>query len=299
MVLHNSAPVKTVVVDNGSREDERRLLAEVMDTCFPDGGWTLLAEGGSTRGVDTVLLQLDDNVGYARGNNAGLRVVEDDDEVDRVMVLNNDILFVEDIIPRLIACADALPQCAVMSPVLYKKGMEEIDYNCARRNASVGDIVRTNLLHYFWRMMGKTDMDGQKHRYLLKQKDGMGEIEEIELPSGACMLVGKRLFKEMGYFDPGTFLYYEENILYAVTRRLGRKNYLCTTARCIHLGAATMAKMPASLALVRHMLRSERYYVARFSGASWGMRLLHKMSQMVYWWMLNVQKRVVPCGKGR
>ena len=53
------------------------------------------------------------------------------------------------------------------------------------------------------------------------------------------MLVEKMLFQQIGSFDPHTFLYYEENILWAKVQRLGLSNYIDTTVSCIHLGAAT------------------------------------------------------------
>ena len=69
----------------------------------------------------------------------------------------------------------------------------------------------------------------------------------IELPSGSCMLVKKDVFAAIGNFDPATFLYYEENILYRKLLKLKLGNYIATGLRCVHPGAATMAKSPSKI----------------------------------------------------
>lgn len=48
-------------------------------------------------------------------------------------------------------------------------------------------------------------------------------IIEIELPSGSCMLFNKSFFQSIGSFDPNTFLYCEEDILYAKIKKLCKK----------------------------------------------------------------------------
>ena len=37
---------------------------------------------------------------------------------------------------------------------------------------------------------------------------------DIELPSGSCMMFNAEALRIIGGFDPNTFLYYEEDILY-------------------------------------------------------------------------------------
>ena len=39
-------------------------------------------------------------------------------------------------------------------------------------------------------------------------------LVEVDMPSGSCMLFEKSVFEEIEGFDPNTFLYYEEAILY-------------------------------------------------------------------------------------
>ena len=67
------------------------------------------------------LLLSSENDGYARGNNKGLKLAETDPEVTDVLILNNDILFVQDIIPSLLDYYYKLPDAGIVSPLLCKK----------------------------------------------------------------------------------------------------------------------------------------------------------------------------------
>lgn len=66
------------------------------------------------------------------------------------MILNNDILFVEDIIPGLSGLLSSLPNCGIVSPLLYKKGMKEFDLNCARLDIGMKGIISENFLYYYY-----------------------------------------------------------------------------------------------------------------------------------------------------
>lgn len=56
------------------------------------------------------------------------------------------------------------------------------------------------------------------------------------------MLIKKDLFNEIGLFDPHTFLYYEQNIIFKKIKNIKYKNYVIPSLRAIHLGAASTQK---------------------------------------------------------
>lgn len=260
LLRHNTAPVRIVVVENDAQASPDPELAALM----------------AANGVS--YLPLASNLGYARGNNEALRMLEADDEVDRVLVLNNDIVITCDMLPALISAADTLPSAAIVSPLLRRPDGVELDYNCARRAPSVRALTVKNLLHPWRSLLGVPPLTTER----LQMLRGCGSLPtapfEIELPSGSCMLIGKELFRSLGYFDPDTFLYYEENILHAKTSRAGLRNYLVPSVSCIHLGGATIKAMPDGRRMMAHSLDAESLYVKRYSGASASMRALHRLS---------------------
>lgn len=300
----NTAPVAFVLVDNGStRPDAVEKLdaflagefgpgyRRVSDTDRPAAS---AEDAGTFRLPDALLIASPTNDGYARGNNKALPWIEADASISRVMVLNNDILFTEDILPRLIAQADCRRDCAVICPALKKPDSDEFDHNCARRRVKVGQLIANNFFHYLYRLTGRTDEDAMRSRYILldhKDEIARGEVIEIELPSGSCMLMDKALFCGMGGFDPHTFLYYEEDILHKRFEERGLRCYVDTSLSCIHLGAATTDKSPGEF-LIRCNREAQRYWVCHYSGASAPIRWLHGVSLRFHAFTASLQKRL-------
>lgn len=274
----NTAPVKYIVVDNGSpRPGTVEALGLGLKERF-GADYRRYAEGEPAAGPlpRAALLQSPTNSGYAEGNNKGLRLAFEDEDISHIMILNNDTLFFEDIIPGLQSQLEALPKAAIISPLLYKRDREGIDYNCARRANSYGHIVY-RYLFYFADPFGLIKK-WQRHTMLLQESPELMERDliEIELPSGSCMLLRKSLFKQMGGFDGGTFLYYEEDILFEKTLRLGLTNYMMPRLGCIHLGAASTSKV-WGVFTVRAGIRSARYFLTRYRGIGPWRRLLFDM----------------------
>lgn len=186
-------------MDNGSAPDSRQQLIKCLDELYHAEGYTLLHEGRPGTLPHVGLLLLDDNRGYARGNNAGIELCYGDDDITHIMVLNNDILFVEDIIPPLLSRAATINDCGIISPLLFKRDMQGIDFNCARMNVTVGQLIAKNLFHYLRRLRGKDELQANPRRYPLLNRDKVDDmLLEVELPSGSCMLIDKELMKEIG-----------------------------------------------------------------------------------------------------
>lgn len=281
---HNTAPIKYIVVDNGSNRYEAvEKLEKYFQSKF-NGPYCRIKDEDKLQ--KTVLPRLTflvskTNDGYAQGNNKGLRLAFMDKEIEFVMVLNNDILFVEDIIPDLIRHQQTITDCAIISPVLYKKGLKSLDYNCARKNHTEWEIILTYLFLY-------KDFFGyiSKHvnkRLLLKHNPSLMSLQyfEIELPSGSCMLIKKALVQEIGGFDPNTFLYFEENILYKKIQGLGMKNYLVPSLRCIHLGASSTSKSSSSF-IAKKGLHSVEYYLKTYCRLSKTQSILLSLAHFLF-----------------
>lgn len=224
------------------------------------------------------------------GNNKGLLLADADPEIEQVMILNNDILFIEDIIPELLRRKAQLPDCAVISPALLTRDRRSYDINCARLAIRPKDLIKANLLHYFRRMLHKDDEDYLRWRYLILDPTITDDIFPIELPSGSCMLIDKQVFKSVGWFDPSTFLYYEEDILHKKFEAIGKRSYLVRSLKCVHLGAASTNKVK-SLLISKAAMESQAYYIDRYSGAESITKAIYRVSSRFYWYTHTVQKR--------
>lgn len=260
VMRHNSAPIKFVVVDNGSSNKEE---PAALDAYFKDrfsGNWISLGDNDKPSAPLPYLTFLKSaaNDGYARGNNKALALVDADDEIGSVLILNSDILFVDDIIPSLRKALEA-PHAGIVSPVLFKKGMKELDGNCARRALSASEVV-----WMYFPFPYDALRIGRRRRLGITAASG---LMPIDLPSGSCMLLRKDVFKRLGWFDAGTFLYFEEDILFEKIKKVGLQNYLDTACRCIHLGASTIKRTPSKFSL-NSSFDSAAYYLKKFKHAN-------------------------------
>ncbi len=231
VLKYNSAPAKFIIVDNASTNKNviPNLISGLKDLFTDLKESDIIYKSDKELLNDVTLVLAEENKGYACGNNIGLEIAYKDPTISHIMILNSDILFVEDIIPTLID--DIKEDTAIVSPVLYKKGLEEIDNNCARRELTANEILKLHIPF-------PVDPFRISEKKKLPVKFNSG-LMPIDLPSGSCMLAKKEIFQRIGGFDPNTFLYYEEDILNKKIKKLGLKNYLDTSLKCIHLGATT------------------------------------------------------------
>lgn len=176
-----------------------------------------------------------ENVGYARGNNLGLEYFDDQHGVDSILIVNNDVIFTEDVLTPMTAYMDSHPQVGVVSPLLRTKS-GGIDYACARREKNMLDLlVKATSL-------GRLGVHIEDS--LIRENPSLLDRDEVqtELPSGSCMLLRKKIFSSVGYFDPRTFLYFEEDILRKKLKAKGFQSVLLPRISAIHLGAQSTAK---------------------------------------------------------
>lgn len=279
---YNSARIKYIVVDNGST---RVRCIDALESFFIkrfSGKYKKIydTEVNESPLPYLTFLVSQHNDGYARGNNKGLHLVYADKNVDYIMILNNDILFVQDIIPSLLSAVKELQDCAIVSPILYKKGMTEIDYNCARKSKDTWDLILScfdifNL--------------NQKKYLVLKSMatEEMLNPIEVELPSGSCMFLNRSLMQSIGGFDPNTFLYFEEDILYKKLSKIGFRNYVIPTLKCIHLGASSTNKT-GSVFLVKTAFESMKYYLQIYCSLNVAQRSLLVFATLYTWIKLKL-----------
>lgn len=274
----NTTPVKYIVVDNGStRKDAVKALDSYLGKKFI-GQYKYGKEdefSGELGYMSFIVSATND--GYAKGNNKGIKLAMQDEDIDYILILNNDIVFYEDIIGRLVDFYEKHTDVGVVCPLLYTKGKKGIDYTCARKQVGVFDL---GLLYILMceNILGYYEHYNEKQKILLNHHELLDEEEiPIEMPSGSCFLISKSVFKEIGYFDKGTFLYYEENILQKKLERIHKRNFLLPDIGCIHLGAATTLKTKSNAFLIKCEIKSAKRFVMKYCNPSIFAKILFLM----------------------
>jgi GT2 family glycosyltransferase len=192
-----------IVVDNGSQAEELVQLRK----------W----------GTFLTLLENNSNLGFAGGNNVGIRHALKDPTTDYVLILNNDVVVEPEFLTEMIETASTGRADMISPTVLSYADRKTID--------RLGIVISTALLGY--------DM---------KQWEG----KEPVCPSGCCALYSRRLLEAIeddGEFFDEEFFAYAEDVdlgLRAVLR--GFRGALAPRAIIYHKkSASTAVQSPFSL----------------------------------------------------
>ena len=165
------SPLTLIVVDNGSADGTADAIAER----FPA----------------VEVIRNGTNVGFAEGNNVGIRRALELG-ADAVLVLNNDVEVASDAVSALVAEMRRRPDAASLSSkVLYARPPDRIWFAGATFDPRSG---------YNGRLVGYREPD-----------DGRFEdVVETDRACGAAMLVPRRVLEEVGLFDSHLFAYSED-----------------------------------------------------------------------------------------
>ncbi len=232
VILHYRAIESTVkcVESLQALAGDNRIL--VVDSASPDGSGAVLAE--KYAGDESVQVLLSpENLGFARGNNLGIRRALELFDPDFVVALNNDVeIFQEDFSQRISALYEARP-FDLMGPDILSvfsgihqnpKSLEPCTLEAVRRK--IAYVQRSQ--KPVWMLLSS----GQKHspaiwrqvqrkRRAKQHIDSSVPMEDVVL-QGACVIFSRRyLERHPEPFYPKTFMYYEMEILNWLCRREG------------------------------------------------------------------------------
>lgn len=229
-----SAPHEVVVVDNGSTAESAAALRKGL----PEG---------------CRLLEMKENVGFARGNNAGAALFP---EADFYLFANNDIVFTSSsVVDDMAARLSALPEYGVIGP---------------RVTGTDGKLQSPHPYRTFWHRhvaiyWSNLFMSKAKHK---------ARFETVpDSPEGPCYLVSGCFFmargedfRACGGMDPATFLYAEEAILAERMKSIGRGEWYLPSVSVLHEHEATTAMYFDSLKRRQMAFESDCYYYRNYMG---------------------------------
>jgi len=196
---------RIVVVDNGSADD------------------SFARFGDELRGA--VLVRLEENVGFARGNNIGARTLP----ATAYLFVNSDA-FVDRAgsVERMRRALDD-PRVGVVAPRLVNEDgslQPSVVPLTTPTVAAVRASGLSRLLPNRFQPRWSTHWDHSESR-------------EIQAANGAVLLVRRETFDALGGFDESSHMYAEDLDLCWRARRLGRTVRFVHDARFVHLGAGS------------------------------------------------------------
>jgi len=217
---------KIIIVDNKSSDDSYMILKKMEDE-------------------KVIVIQTKANLGYAYGNNIGVKYAIDKYDPAYCIIANPDISFDEKIIDRLIQEAD--------------------------KNNSIG-IITAKMAGNINAWKIPTWFDGIKSMFLFWNKFSKkyekldSKINEVGVVSGSFFIIASEAYKNVNGFDERTFLYGEENILAFKLKKNNYKTILLSDIEYEHHHSVSIKKQYKSkvkpfLIYVKSLKIYNKYYI--------------------------------------
>ena len=220
-----------VIVDNGSTNDSVERLREAYS--------------------DLTILETQKNLGFAAGNNVGIRFALKNG-AEYVFVLNNDTTVFPDTISALVRFAEAHPAAALMGPSIDRRNPQR-EWPIRRELDLLTQLCTFTALR---RLITRIPLV----REIFYCTDGPPSV--VQFLPGSALFFRASSFKESGFFDESTFLDFEELIVAEKVRRAGFSVYFVPQARIWHKGSASAAKLRAKRYIEN--AKSEEYFFSHY-----------------------------------
>lgn len=167
---------------------------------------------------EIVLVENDENLGYAEGNNIGIK----NSKGDFIVILNPDTVvepnWLENLHQAYKKYGDGFYQPKIM----------KLDNKTKIENT--GYMVT---LYFFSYQRGFNEKDNGQY----------DEFSTIGYASGACLFTSKKILEKIGNFDPYLFAYYDEINLIWKAAQLGIKSYYVPASTIYHQQGTSFKKI--------------------------------------------------------
>ena len=185
-----------IVVDNCSSDESVENLKKLQNS-LPAG------RQGKTPKLQFKLIENEENLGFAEGNNAGIKYALEQG-ADYIILLNNDTLVDENLVDRLVGVMEKDGKIGILGPKIYFAPGFEFHKDRYKRDEQ-GKVI--------WYAGGKIDWQNVycSHKGVDEiDKNQYEKEEETDFVSGCCMMIRKEVFEKIGFLDKKYFLYLED-----------------------------------------------------------------------------------------
>lgn len=250
---------RAIIVDNGTRND----TMNVVNSLFGKGKRlanlcnreAYLYENDKQRKI--VLCLAKENLGYAKGNNLGVKIAKEVFGTPYYLVCNNDLLISEVIeLKKVTEVFKANPRIAVIGP--YTEGLDGSVQNPHKFQSAFCKLIlwywNMTFFHVFEKMICDIDYDGRS--------------KTCDWVTGCFLFIKADAFEKVGLFDEYTFLYGEELILSKRLKSIGMDCYFYNDIKIIHNHGETVKKSISTIDNVKYTYNSMNYFYKEYMQTS-------------------------------
>lgn len=240
LYLNYSCIDSIVIIDNVSSDQSLEILKSISDS-------------------KVKLFIQNENLGYAKGNNVGLRYLYDELQYEYAFIVNPDVYFNENVIKRIVDAFETHLDYAVISSA-------RIDPDSKIPNLQ----YCKSYYGTYWQMLLSL-LNVTRHFYLQKKyavydyDTSNHELQEVCVIPGSFFGIRLKYLKDIGYLDEGTFLYGEEQCLATKIERKGYKEGFVSDVIYEHRhirNSTTTADL--SLSSFKYNICSKLYYARKY-----------------------------------
>jgi len=207
-----------IVVDNLSSDNSREMIKKEF--------------------VNVILIENNINNGYGKANNQAIQVSNG----QYILVLNPDTIIYPGSLEILTGYLETHPEVGAVGPKI-RNSDGSIQYECARHMPTpLTELFSMSTLD---KRFPKSKIFG---RYLMSYWDH-NDLRKVDLLSGACMMLRKRVFDEIGKFDESFFMYAEEPDLFMRIKKAGWEIHYLPSAEIKHLWGKSAKQIPIEMAV--------------------------------------------------
>ena len=215
--------VYIIILNWNGREETLECLKSVNKINYPNF-LTIVVDNGSTDGSEEAIkaafpevafIQTGKNLGYAEGNNVGIRFAIDKG-ADYVFILNNDTIVDANVITTLVNEAEKNPSAAIFGPKIYFYDKPDV-INSAGGNIQYDTMERSQIGYGF-----KED----NRTY--------SSVTSVDWTTGAALFIRISVLKVVGLFDADYFLICEDLDLCSRVRKQGYDILFVPTSKVWH-----------------------------------------------------------------
>lgn len=257
-VLASDCDLRAIVVDNGSTDDSLKKISAWAESRkisrsfsdrkpAPDS-----SAGGAHRKSDLILIENGANLGFAAGNNVGIRHALAAG-ADYVFILNNDTKIQPNAIPVMLEIFRRNPDAGLVGPKILDFDGNYWQYPWLVRL----DFFAILLSLTFFRRLALCIRGLKGKIWYLGEK-----LNEVYAIQGSAMMFSAEALENIGLLDEKTFLFYEEFIVAEKIRKTRFKTYFAPEAVISHKWSGTVRRFGAWKA-VEH-IKSEKYFVSTY-----------------------------------
>ena len=188
----------------------------------------IIVDNGSTKGnIDIVqdypnvkLIKTKQNLGFAGGTNVGIRQAKG----QYILLLNNDTIVSPHFLEPMVDLMESNVHIGVVSPKIY--------YYDSPKTIQFAGTTEIN------------QITGRGNKIGFKQEDdgSYSQTRPTALNNGACMMVRKNVFEQIGLLSELYFMYYEEHDFCERAKQKGWQCYYIGSAYIHHRQSMSMGK---------------------------------------------------------